>query len=63
MYQVIWRGENKKSLFRSDGRIYMRRRVGEALHSDCIEKTTKNPNKCHDLGMCIWRWCGPNSSD
>ncbi|CAL1295848.1 unnamed protein product [Larinioides sclopetarius] len=41
--QVIWSDESKISLFGSDGRKYVRRRVGEALHPDCIEATTKNP--------------------
>ncbi|CAL1275511.1 unnamed protein product [Larinioides sclopetarius] len=40
--QIIWSDESKISLFGSDGRKYVRRRVGEALHPDCIEATTKN---------------------
>ena len=34
---------SKISLFGSDGRKYVRRRVGEALHPECIEATTKIP--------------------
>lgn len=47
--QVIWSDESKISLFGSDGRKYVRRRVGEALHPDCIEATTKNPTS-----VMIW---------
>jgi len=52
--QVIWSDESKISLFGSDDRKYVRRRVGDP---DCIEETTTKqieakPNKCHDLAMC-----------
>lgn len=47
--QIIWSDESKISLFGSDGRKYVRRRVGEELHPDCIEATTKNPTN-----VMIW---------
>lgn len=47
--QVIWSDETKISLFGSDGRKYVRRRVGEEVHPDCIQVTTKNPTS-----VMIW---------
>ncbi|KFM62309.1 Transposable element Tcb1 transposase, partial [Stegodyphus mimosarum] len=47
--QVIWSDETKISLFGSDGRKYVRRRIGEELHPDCIQATVKNP-----VSVMIW---------
>jgi hypothetical protein len=50
--QIIWSDESKILLFGSDGRKYVRRRVGEELHPDCIEATTKNPT-CAMIWACM----------
>ncbi len=47
--QTIWSDECKILLFGCDGQKYVRRRVGEELHPDCIEGTTKNPTS-----VMIW---------
>ncbi len=47
--QIIWSDESKISLFGSDRRKYVTGRVGEELHPDCIEATTKNPTS-----VMIW---------
>ena len=38
---VIFTDESKFTLFRNDGRTYVRRRVGEALLPECIALTVK----------------------
>ncbi|CAL1261739.1 unnamed protein product [Larinioides sclopetarius] len=40
-----------QSFYSNDVRKYVRRRVGEALHPDCIEATTKNPTT-----VMIWAY-------
>ncbi|KFM64374.1 Transposable element Tcb1 transposase, partial [Stegodyphus mimosarum] len=47
--QVIWSDETKISLFGSDGPKYVRCRIGEELHPDCIQATVKNP-----VSVMIW---------
>ena len=39
--KVIWSDESKYNLFGSDGRVYVRRRVGEELLPECIHQTVK----------------------
>ena len=41
--QVIWSDESRISLFGSDRRKYVRRRVGEELHPECFLASAKNP--------------------
>ena len=38
---VIWSDKSKFNLFGSDGRVYIRRRIGEDFHPDCIQQTVK----------------------
>ena len=38
---VIFTDESRFTLFRNDGRTYVRRRVGEALLPECIAPTVK----------------------
>ena len=38
---VIWSDESKFNLFGSDGRVYIRRRIREDFHPDCIQQTVK----------------------
>ena len=41
-YKVIWSDdESKFNLFGSDGRVYVRRRVGEDFLPECVERTVK----------------------
>lgn len=46
---VIWSDETRISLFGSDGIKYVRRRIGEDLHPDCITRTVKHP-----VSVMIW---------
>ena len=39
--KVIWSDESKFDLFGSDGRYYMRRRVGEEYLAECVQQTVK----------------------
>ena len=39
--KVIWSDESKSNLFGSDGRIYVRRRVGEEYLAECVQQTVK----------------------
>ncbi|KAG8175152.1 hypothetical protein JTE90_026106 [Oedothorax gibbosus] len=55
------RYESKISLFGSDGRKYVRRRVDEALHPECIKATTKNPTNV--MILAFMSSDGVNSSD
>ena len=48
MKQVIW--SDDISLLGSDGRKYLRRRVGEAFHPNCIEANTTDPTN-----VMIWK--------
>ena len=38
-FSVIWSGESKFNLFGNDGRVYVRRRMGEELIPECIQQT------------------------
>ena len=38
--KVIWSDESKFNLFGSDGRVYIRRRIGD-FHPDCIQQIVK----------------------
>ena len=40
-YKVIWSDESKFNLFGSDGRAYVRRRVGEDFLPECVDQTVK----------------------
>ena len=40
-YKVVWSDESKFNLFGSDGRVYIRRRVGEDYLPECIQSTVK----------------------
>jgi len=40
--RVIWSDESKFNLIGSDGRVYVRRRVGEEFISDCVQQTVKH---------------------
>ena len=39
--KIIWSDESKFTLFGSDGRIYVRRRVGEEYLPECVQQTVK----------------------
>ena len=39
--KIVWSDESKYNLFGSDGRVYIRRRVGEELLSECTQQTVK----------------------
>ena len=39
--KVIWSDESKFNLFGSDGRVYIRRRIGADFHPDCIQQTVE----------------------
>lgn len=38
---IIWSDESKFNLFGNDGRVFVRRRVGEELLPECIQQTVK----------------------
>ena len=40
-YKVIWSDESKFNLFGSDGRVYIRRRVGDDFLPECVDRTVK----------------------
>ena len=41
-YKVIWSDdESKFNLFGSDGRVYVRRRVGKDFLPECVDRTVK----------------------
>ena len=40
-HKIIWSDESKFNLFGSDGRIYVRRRVGEEYLPQCVQQTVK----------------------
>ena len=40
--QVVFSDESRFLLHRSDGRVYVRRRVGEEFHAACIQETVKH---------------------
>ena len=40
-YKVVWSDESKFNLFGSDGRVYIRRRVGEDYLPECIQSKVK----------------------
>ena len=40
-YKVVWSDESKFNLFESDGRVYIRRRVGEDYLPECVQSTVK----------------------
>lgn len=40
-YKVVWSDESKFNLFGSDGRVYIRRRVGEDYLPECVQSTVK----------------------
>ena len=46
-YKVVWSNESKFNIFGSDGRVYIRRRVGDNYLPECVQSTVK-----------IWWWVG-----
>ena len=40
-YKIVWSDESKFNLFGSDGRVYIRRRVGEDYLPECVQSTVK----------------------
>ena len=40
-HKIIWSDESKFNLFGSDGRIYVRRRVGEEYLPQCVQQMVK----------------------
>ena len=47
--RIIWSDETRISLSGSDGKKYVRRRIGEDLNPDCIAHTMKHP-----VSVMIW---------
>ena len=37
----MWSDESKFNIFKSDGRTYIRRRIGEEFQDDCVMATVK----------------------
>ena len=40
-FSIIWSDESKFNLFGNDGRVYVRRRIGEDLLPECVQQTVK----------------------
>lgn len=55
---VLWSDESKFNLYSNDGRRLVRRRPGEALHPDCIERTTKHPTSVMIWACFSWYGVG-----
>lgn len=51
--KVIWSDESKFNLFGSDGRVYVRRRVGEELLPECVHQTVKFGGRNAMVWGCI----------
>lgn len=56
--KVLWSDESRFNLHASDGRRMVRRRVGESLHPDCIERTTKHPSSVMIWSCFSWYGVG-----
>ena len=48
--QVVFSDESRFLLYRSDGRIFIRRRKGEEFNDECIRKTVKHGGG----GIMVW---------
>ena len=47
---MVFSDESKFCLDRSDGRVYVRRMVGEELKKDCVQSTVKHGGG----GIMVW---------
>jgi hypothetical protein len=55
--EVLWSDESGFTLFSHGGHKYVRRRPGEELLDECLEKTVKyGGRKNHDLGLLSRKW-------
>lgn len=56
--KVLWSDESRFNLHANDGRRLVRRREGESLHPDCIERTSKHPTSVMVWSCFSWHGVG-----